>query len=152
MIEEIIVALDGSQSSAQALGVALDMATKYDAKLLLISVIPPATVPMVSFSPTGFTPINPISIEKYYEHMKTGLSEVLTESRRRVLELHPNLAASTKLVEGRIADQIVNIAKEENADLIVVGHQGTGKIEGLLLGSVSDRVADDAHCSVLIVK
>jgi nucleotide-binding universal stress UspA family protein len=152
MIEKILVALDGSQASANALGLALDIASKYSADLILISVIPPAPAPMVSYSPTGYTPINPISIGQYYTQMKNRLAEVLSESHKKVTELKPSLKVTTKLLDGRIADQIVKAGKDEAVDLIVLGHQGTGSIKGLILGSVSDRVADNAHRSVLIVK
>jgi nucleotide-binding universal stress UspA family protein len=84
--------------------------------------------------------------------MAERLKEVLTRSQEKVQDLTPELSISSKLVEGRPADQIVKHAKAMDVDLIVIGQKGVGAIEGVLLGSVSDRVADDAHCSVLIVK
>jgi nucleotide-binding universal stress UspA family protein len=59
---------------------------------------------------------------------------------------------TTKLVEGRPADKIVETAKLESCDLIVIGSRGLGGIKEFFLGSVSDRVADEAPCPVLIVK
>jgi nucleotide-binding universal stress UspA family protein len=59
---------------------------------------------------------------------------------------------STKLVEGRPADKIVETAKNGNFDLVVVGSRGLGGIKEFFLGSVSDRVADEAPCPVLIIK
>lgn len=56
------------------------------------------------------------------------------------------------LKEDRPADEIVKTAKEGEFDLIVMGHRGLGRVKEFFLGSVSDRVADEAHCPVLIVK
>jgi len=62
------------------------------------------------------------------------------------------LRVSTKLVEGRPSNKIVETAKEGNCDIIVMGSRGLGTIKEFFLGSVSDRVADEATCPVLIVK
>jgi nucleotide-binding universal stress UspA family protein len=57
-----------------------------------------------------------------------------------------------KLVEGRPSDRIIETAKTEDFDLVVMGSRGLGGIKEFLLGSVSDRVADEVPCPVLIVK
>ena len=67
-------------------------------------------------------------------------------------ETKPNLKVSTKILEGRPADKIVETAKDDKTDLIVMGSRGIGGIREFFLGSVSDRVADEATCPVLIVK
>jgi len=56
------------------------------------------------------------------------------------------------LLSGDPAEQIIEIAKTRAVDTIVMGCRGTGKLRGLLLGSVSQSVAHDAECSVVIVK
>jgi nucleotide-binding universal stress UspA family protein len=53
---------------------------------------------------------------------------------------------------GNPVDEILHVAEEIDADLIVVGSHGTGMTKRFLLGSVSDRVLEYASCSVLIVK
>jgi nucleotide-binding universal stress UspA family protein len=59
---------------------------------------------------------------------------------------------SSTILEGRPADKIVEAAKEGGFDLIVMGSRGLGGVKEFFLGSVSDRVADEATCPVAIVK
>ncbi|MDH5739603.1 MAG: universal stress protein [Nitrospira sp.] len=53
---------------------------------------------------------------------------------------------------GKPADEILTVAKQEKADLIVTGAKGLGAIRRVLLGSVSTRVVQHAHCGVLVVR
>jgi nucleotide-binding universal stress UspA family protein len=52
---------------------------------------------------------------------------------------------------GRPADEIMAVAKQKQADLIVMGAKGLGAVGRLVLGSVSTKVAQQSHCSVLVV-
>ena len=56
------------------------------------------------------------------------------------------------LKEGNPALEIVNTAKEEGFNVIIVGHKGLSKVEELFLGSVSEKVAHLTPCPVVIVK
>jgi len=56
------------------------------------------------------------------------------------------------LEEGRPSDKIIETARTGNFDIIVMGSGGLGSIKEFFLGSVSDRVADEAPCPVLIVR
>ncbi|MGC4096668.1 MAG: universal stress protein [Nitrospira sp.] len=53
---------------------------------------------------------------------------------------------------GKPADEILTVAKQQKADLIVTGAKGVGTIRRVLLGSVSTRVIQHAHCGVLVVR
>lgn len=53
---------------------------------------------------------------------------------------------------GKPADEILTVAKQHKADLIVTGAKGLGAISRMLLGSVSTRVVQHATCSVLVVR
>jgi nucleotide-binding universal stress UspA family protein len=53
---------------------------------------------------------------------------------------------------GKPADEILTVAKQHRADLIVTGAKGLGAIGRVLLGSVSTRVVQHADCSVLVVR
>ncbi len=65
---------------------------------------------------------------------------------------HLTGAVVVSIAEGNAAAEIVRVAREEKADLIVVGARGLGGLQRLLLGSVSEKVLAAAPCPVLIVK
>ena len=98
---------------------------------------------------TAFTPI---SSQSYRKKLKNYHKEILSEATKNAKKSSPKIHFTTKLVEGRPADKIVETAKLESFDLIVIGSRGLGGIKEFFLGSVSDRVADEAPCPVLIIK
>jgi nucleotide-binding universal stress UspA family protein len=58
----------------------------------------------------------------------------------------------TILAEGDPAREILAAATAEGVDAIVIGSRGLGKLTALLLGSVSHKVSNQAHCTVIIVR
>jgi nucleotide-binding universal stress UspA family protein len=82
------------------------------------------------------------------QHQNKILSQAFADAHR----LHSQIKLSKSLKEGRPADIIVQTAVDDQVDLIVMGSRGLGGVKQLFLGSVSDRVADEASCPVLIVK
>jgi nucleotide-binding universal stress UspA family protein len=80
----------------------------------------------------------------------------LHERRRELEEAKAFLAergieAETVLGQGDPGEVIVDVAKEKNADLIVLGRRGVNPFERILLGSVSSKVVHRAPCDVLVV-
>lgn len=147
MIKKILVAIDGSEHAYKALDFALDLAEKYSATVTIINVF---QAPIVGFLDEPFA--YPIVLADFTKEVKALHEKILSKALKRANELKPNLKISTMLKEGRPADKIVETAEEGNFDLIVMGQRGLGKVKEFFLGSVSDRVADEAHCPVLIVK
>jgi nucleotide-binding universal stress UspA family protein len=156
LIKKILVVLDGSKYSDNALDFALDLADKYSAEVLLLSVAPTAFYP--SFIAPGAFPrafhrfISSAVIDSSARELEAGFEGVLSEALKKAEKVKSKLNVSTKLVTGRIAEKIIQTAKEGNFDIVVMGSRGLGGIKKFFLGSVSDRVADDALCPVLIVK
>jgi nucleotide-binding universal stress UspA family protein len=150
MINKILVPIDGSEHSDRALNYALDLAEKYSAKITLLSVAQPvvATGPMFITQPM----MPPESTTIYVKEIEAAHKRVLTEAFKKAKKTKPDLKISKMLVDGRPADRIVEIANEKKFDLIVMGSRGAGGIKEFFLGSVSDRVADEARCPVLLVK
>jgi nucleotide-binding universal stress UspA family protein len=146
------VALDGSEPADKALDFALDLAEKYAAEIVLLSVVQPAMMPMFSYPATGAPAIPLVAPGIYSKELGAQHEKVLSEALKKTNEVKPNLKVSTKLSEGRPSDKIVEAAKEGDFDIIVMGSRGLGGIKKFFLGSVSDRVADEADCPVLIVK
>ena len=67
-------------------------------------------------------------------------------------EAYPDLNFDTRVEEGRPAKIIIDIAEEEDFDLIVIGSQGFGLITGWFLGSVSNEVVNSSTKPLLVVK
>ena len=151
MVEKILVPLDGSDHADKALDAALDLAEAYSAEIFLLSVVhvPPSAyaAPPLSAKTSFLT-----SIRNYEKEIEASLKRVLSEAIEKAKKLTPYVKISTKLVEGNPADKIVEIANEENIDIIIMGHRGLSGIRRLVLGSVSNQVVDEASCPVLIVK
>ena len=75
-----------------------------------------------------------------------------SEALEKVKKLKPKIKVSTKLVDGRPSDKLVEIVEKRDFDLLVIGSRGLGGIKEFFLSSVSDRVTDEAPCPILIVK
>lgn len=73
--------------------------------------------------------------------------------KRADAALHKRLIArvTTRLAEGEPAERILELARECDADYIVMGSHGHGRLEGMLMGSVSQAVAHRASCRVVMV-
>jgi nucleotide-binding universal stress UspA family protein len=56
------------------------------------------------------------------------------------------------IVEGRPAEQIVNLLRSKSIDLVVMGSRGRGRVQQLLVGSTTEQVLASAPCSVLVVR
>ena len=145
MIKKILVAIDGSNHANHALDFALDIATKYSARVLLLTVVPPVFLPIPSLNVMKSQAVADASTE-LENSFRTALSQ--TEERAKRLT---NLTVFTRLEHGNPDEVIVETAKLGDFDIIVIGSRGLGRRD-FALGSVSSRVAENATCPVLIVK
>ncbi len=152
LIKKVLVAVDGSKPADKALDFALDLSRKYSAEIVLLSVVQPAIVPMVYYPTTGVPSVPRVAMSAYSKKLEAQHKKVLSEASKKTKKVKPDLKVSTKLLEGRPSDKIIETAREGNFDIIVMGSRGLGGIKEFFLGSVSDRVADEAACPVLIVK
>ena len=147
LIEKLLIALDGSDSANEALEFALDIAEKFSAEILLLTVVHQPLWPYISVPGTM-----PVAVANLKEDLRASHKRVLTEAVEEIKKKKPNIQVSAKLIEGHAADKIVEMAKEEKVDLIVLGSRGLSGVKRFLLGSVSHNVAHHCECPVLIVK
>ena len=144
MIKKILVAVDGSEPSKNALEQALEHSAKWNAELLIVTVVPP------------ISSVTHLGQHEYIAHYKEFLREsqekVLDEVSSFVRNHFPDIKFETRLEEGRPSDVIVDIAGKEDVDLIVMGSRGMGGIRGLVLGSTSRSVVNSCTKPILIVK
>ena len=101
LIGKILVALDGSEASNRALDLALDIAEKYSAEILLLTVIQPVTIPFYVFEGVP-TPIGS-EFDTYFERVQAYSNKILSEALNRAKREKPKLKIYTKLEEGRPA-------------------------------------------------
>jgi len=153
MYRKILVALDGSEPSNNALEHAATIAKKFDAELILVAVVQRMMIPI--FPDEGFGAI-PLSAAKdmaqYQDKMRVLYQNVLKEAEEKVKEEYPGVKTQSILKEGRPSATIVEQAEKDDVDIIVLGSRGIGGYTGWILGSTSRRVVDSCTKPVLIVK
>ncbi len=147
MISKILVATDGSDHAANALKYAVESAVKWDAQLLVLSVIPP--IRPILPDPDGFYPT---FLPEFEEELENAYKIILDEALKMVEKEQPAIKVEARLEKGRPAEVIMKVARTENVDLIVMGSRGLGGITGSILGSTSQAVVQSCIKPILIVK
>jgi nucleotide-binding universal stress UspA family protein len=147
MFKTILVAVDGSDQAQKAVDVAADLAQKYDAQLLLLSVYKHVSAlestHTLVHSKDSVGPRNPTLRDLANEFVKKADERARERGATRI---------ETHVKRGQPARVIVEFAKEKGADVIVMGSRGLGDIGGFLLGSVSHKVSSLAECTCITVK
>jgi nucleotide-binding universal stress UspA family protein len=122
---------------------AADLAEKTNSELHVLTVGP--DLPLYEL------PEHPAEFEDVLRENRRRAKEVLEQQAKRIEEFGGTVK-ETHLLEGRADEEIVELAEEIGAGLIVMGSRGHGKLRRTLLGSVSDAVVRHAHCPVTIVR
>jgi nucleotide-binding universal stress UspA family protein len=143
MFTKILVAADGSDHAFAALRAGCDLAQKYDASLHVVHV-PEMAVNAIAVG-AAFVEI-PTSDEDILETGKPVADKV-----RKDAETFGVSSASVDILRGDPAETMLAYAAKNDIDLIVSGRRGLGRLTGLLLGSVSQKLAAHAPCPVLTV-
>jgi nucleotide-binding universal stress UspA family protein len=140
-IQRILVPVDFSECSQKALDYAVPFARQFGASLILLHVVP-ANYPVGEFGM-----IDVAFMEK--ELRASGEKQLARLISQRV----PAEAKPTALVRvGRPVTEIVQVARQENADLIILSTHGHTGFKHVLLGSVAENVVRYANCPVLVVR
>lgn len=146
MIRKILVAVDGSEPSKKALEFACDLSDKFDAELAAVHVVEQVPGQQTQVLGTSHVTVTPdhAAIEK------AGRS--VADAARRLVEEHGGELASTDVVSGSPAKAILEAARRNGVDTIVMGSRGLSDLSGLLMGSVSHKVAHLAECTCIVVR
>lgn len=137
-VRRIVLAADGSTSSRHAM------------KWLLTKLRPTVSSSGdATRTPIHVTVVHVMPFLRYPELKEAG-SRLAEECRRKLLDA--GFGADSVCRLGRPADEIVKVAVDRRADLIIMGAQGLGAIARLVLGSVSTRVAQRSSISVLVTR
>lgn len=148
MFQKILVGVDGSESALQAVGVAASLAEAFDGRLVLVHVVQVSAIAeqALKISATAHLSESPKGI------MERLSQDVLDGARERARKAGlTDKQISTATVDGDQARELIKAAKRKKVDLIVVGSRGRGRLEGLLIGSVSQKVSALSPCPCMIV-
>jgi nucleotide-binding universal stress UspA family protein len=145
MFKSIVVGTDGSETATKAVRSAVELARAVGATVELVSAYEPVPSAQLAAerrdAPEDLQwAINPREV---VDATLEAAAEVAQEE---------GVTAQVYARQGDPADAILDVAEEQNADLIVVGNKGMTGAKRFLLGSVPNKVSHHAPCSVLIIR
>jgi nucleotide-binding universal stress UspA family protein len=141
----IVVGTDGSDTAAQAVSDAIELARRSGAELDVVSAYEPTRSrhSEEELSPEDAALLHPISPGSDVDLILEKAAEEAGAA---------GVTARTFARHADPADAIIDVAEEEKADLIVVGNRGMTGARRFLLGSVPNKISHHAPCSVMIVR
>lgn len=144
MFHKMLVGVDGSECSLKAARTAADLASRYGARVLVVSVYAPPVILDTGMYTSGAA----------LGMLMDAARETIRIAHEKAQEVFKGGRVDVEFREetGHPVENILKAAREEHIDLIVLGSRGRGAFQSLLLGSVSDGVLHHAHCPVLIVR
>jgi nucleotide-binding universal stress UspA family protein len=140
MFSTVAVGTDGSQTAGVAVGIAVDLARQFGAKLVLLSAFQDP-LRAVRWGTDSFAAVEWVISSS--EDVREILSRTEADLRSQGVD------CTTRIDEGNPADVLVQLATDCGADLLVIGNKGMRR---RVLGSVPNTVTHKAPCSVLVVK
>lgn len=170
MVHRVLLAIDGTPASRIALEIACALAEKYEAALGLLMVTEPGEVTNDVISAaqiegvlrpgTGYNSVSDaVSSSTYAEETRRAenatllaslLAERVVETAKAYSSDKPFHAIKTFVSSGDPGKEIVSCAKDNAADIIIMGHDQQGRVEALFKSSVAEFVQAKATCPVLI--
>ena len=142
-----LLAIDGSSESVLALETTASLTWPPGAQLEVLTVLPTESEWYGGPWEFGVAYVPSDDVRDRLRIDREALLERAVERLRR-----PGIRVAARLVTGRAASVIVDVAQEIGADIVILGARGHGAIERAFLGSVSAEVVDQTHCSVLVAR
>lgn len=143
-IKKLVCPTDFSEPSYEALREAGELARHFDAELLVVHAVTP--VPMLPYAPTAPNFNVPLYLRELESSAKTALADL---TRERVSE---GVNSREIVVQGEPADEVVRIAEEEGADLIIIATHGRTGWRRAVFGSVAEKIVRHAEIPVLTIR
>lgn len=141
--QHILFPTDFSEYSRYARDFAIALTRDFGARLTVLHVMEEPVYP-VDVTPFGFSPVE--FARERREQVQKLMDQVAEEIRAQGVQPEP------VIVEGKAFVQIITVARERGADLIVIGTHGRTGLSHMLMGSVAEKVVRKAACPVLTVR
>ncbi len=159
MYQKILIALDMSEMAETVFDHGLSLATQEkNPQLLLLHILSgeeensPLPVPpdLKEMYPAAGNDLTLETWKEQWQAFETSGIQMLESYLKKAI--NTDIRTEYKQIYGNPGSRICRIAKEWQADVVVIGHRGRSGLEEFFLGSVSNYVLHHAHCSVLIVQ
>jgi nucleotide-binding universal stress UspA family protein len=145
MFGSIVVGTDGSDTAKEAVRQAVELAGSVGARMLLVS---------------AYQPVSGLRLRDEVAEMPEDVQWMVNPREDVDTTLHDaaglaraaDVPVETFARQGDPADAILDVAEEQDADLIVIGNKGMTGAKRFLLGSVPNKISHHAPCSVLIIR
>lgn len=142
MFKHILVPIDGSDCSLQALEVAAKFAREQQARLTICTVVDPAKASAMAF---GEASMAAACLDALDEEGKA----LVQDAAGRVQVIWPS---DVEVLDGAPVDSIVDYARQGQVDLVIIGSHGRSGLQRLFLGSVAEGVIRNAAMPVMVVR
>jgi nucleotide-binding universal stress UspA family protein len=142
---KILIAIDGSDFSQSALKSVLARPWPSKTEVKVMHVVEPPSL-LMGREMSGPDP----EFEMVWKALREQAKDLVAKAAEKLRGAKFNV--STELVEGDPKSQIIDIANEWHADMIVLGSHGRTGLNRFLMGSVSQAVVRHAHCSVEVIR
>ena len=139
-LKKILCPVDFSITSSQALNYALAFAEKFDAEILLIHVVEIPTYTSLDFPVAGEL------IQQFNDIGTKQLETCLNDAKKKYAKIKSTLTV------GNVFYEVIQCAKDNDIDLIIVGSHGRTGLAHVLMGSEAEKIVRKAPCPVLTVK
>jgi nucleotide-binding universal stress UspA family protein len=148
---KILVPVDGSDHAWRALDIAVDVALTRTAELLCLHVVPPEAAPesLQTLARLENMPVEE-ELARYHEALQGG--DALTQQAELRARDRGIGAVRSLGAEGSPAPKILDVARQEQVDMIVMGTKGRSDWAAAFTGSISHKVLNQAPCTCVLVK
>jgi nucleotide-binding universal stress UspA family protein len=144
--KRILCPTDFSEPALTALTRAAEMARHFGAELCVLHVIPPVPGPLAVADPPVASSID---VPLYQQELAVYAEKVLKELVSH--QVSPEVRTRDLVTTGEAAPEILRVAREQQADLIVIASHGLTGWQHLVFGSVTEKVVRQATCPVLTI-
>lgn len=137
-MKRILLPTDGSSTAVEAMNVAMGMAKCFGAEVTAVFVDPSHTMePMEAMQEEDYEGVH---------HSKAGLKVALRSGEKNGIVVNPVIK------EGGVVANILEVARDIDADMIVIGDTGRTGVRRMVLGSIAEALLREAHIPVLVVE
>ena len=144
---KILVAMDFSKMGKKVTAYGYDVAKRFGGEVTFFHVVPE---PNIAFN--SYAPAIPVILDSNLEDLKNTAKKKLEYYVSEEKDKNEDIKCNTVVEIGDPAQCIIEYAKENGYDLIILGYRGYSAIEALLVGSTANKVTRYAPCSVLIYR